>query len=232
MIKSSLLVLCPIAVGAAIYFGIQDEDSSSAQSMLAVPDRMVAEPTAGSTDVQQLSAASISQKTEAKIVNDITEEGIARRSRANGNIWSNQSGTNEVPKQYSHLNGDGVSRTFIEIERSEIEALKKNSNFNISIPAINTQYNAKVNNVIYHPNGDKTVKAFIEGDDGERHSVTITQGEHGTFASLSTPEGAYVLEAGQRSGWIASEDDIAQSHNRSVTDEVYLTPDDSDIPPS
>ncbi len=150
----------------------------------------------------------------------------------NSSLWLSTGEENKaIAEQYTDID-DGIERQFIEIGRLQIENLEKNTVFALTIPQTGSEFDAQVSDVIYHTDGEKTIKAVIASSDNERYSITITQGAQGTFGTLSTPDGVYVLEAGQTHGWIASKNDFVNAQNRNFSDEIHIVPDPSDIPPS
>jgi len=119
----------------------------------------------------------------------------------------------------SVLPSDLADEVYIAFNRDQIAQLRKDAHFNIPIPQLDSQFEAVVNEVVTHPNGDKTVRAQLTQTD-EDYSVTITQGEDATYATIGTPEGVYVLEAQGENGWITSRTAMRGNHNFGVTDAV------------
>ena len=117
------------------------------------------------------------------------------------------------------LPSDLADEVFIAFNRQQISALRKKSRFTIPIPQLNSEFEAVVDDIVTHRNGDKTVRAKLTGV-GEDYSVTITQGDEATYATIGTPEGVFVLEAQGENGWVAPRTSMRGNHNYTVTDAV------------
>jgi hypothetical protein len=60
---------------------------------------------------------------------------------------------------------------------------------------------AEVQGAVVSENGDYTWRGHLVGQ-GDDYPVVMTYGEHSTFATITTPEGAYTLESVDGSGWL------------------------------
>lgn len=228
--KNNVFILCSIiAVGALVvgtYFSIvkkstQEENTNTAKNKTDNIEQQVA-LTTPSTNL-----------LDKNLPSDFPPPDHTIAPTTSNTLWSTEQDSYHIaPNQYAHLSQQAVDRAFIKIGRLEIEALEAGAPLTVAIPQTGNRYEAEVSTTQYHPNGDKTVTAIIQSSDNEPHSITITQGQQGTFGTLSTPDGVYVLEADTTHGWIASKDDLVKLQDRSVTDEVHMTPDNSDLPPS
>ncbi|MBT5231099.1 MAG: hypothetical protein HOM11_12575 [Methylococcales bacterium] len=119
----------------------------------------------------------------------------------------------------TELPADLTAEEYIDFNRNLISDLKQGANFNIPIPQLGRAFQATVDDVVVHKNGDKTIQAKLS-DNSEDFSVTITQGKAATFATIGTPDGVFMLEATGNSGWIASKTDLRSKHDYTVTDAV------------
>jgi len=233
--KNNFFILCGVvaisALAVSVYFSMTKGDTNEENTISSSSKNDT-----GSTSKKPTIVATkpvVSQKSNTDFSNFPPPSRHTAAQATGSSIWSNANSDYKVaPAQYAHLSQEPVDRAFIKIGRSEIEALESGSSFDLSIPQTGNLYEAEVSKTQYHPNGDKTLQATIQTTDGETHSVTITQGKQSTFGTLSTPDGVYVLEADITDGWIASKDDLVRLQDRSVTDEVHITPDNSDLPPS
>lgn len=60
---------------------------------------------------------------------------------------------------------------------------------------------ADVQTAVVSPNGDYTWRGHL-ADHGDDYPVVMTYGEHSTFATITTPDGAYTLESVDGLGWL------------------------------
>lgn len=58
-----------------------------------------------------------------------------------------------------------------------------------------------VESMTTHPNGDYSWSGHIQGY-GDDYPVSMTYGERATFATITTPQGAYSMESVNGSGWL------------------------------
>ncbi len=58
-----------------------------------------------------------------------------------------------------------------------------------------------VESMTTHPNGDYSWSGHVQGY-GDDYPVAMTYGERATFATITTPQGAYSMESVNGSGWV------------------------------
>ncbi|CAA6810323.1 MAG: Unknown protein [uncultured Sulfurovum sp.] len=91
----------------------------------------------------------------------------------------------------------------------------------IKLPALGqVEYEAKITKKISHKNGSTSVTGNLVGDQNEKHSVILTEGKSTSYASISTPEGAFEIQTINGVGYVYSVKDIENQ---------YVDPDKKDI---
>ncbi len=72
----------------------------------------------------------------------------------------------------------------------------------ITLPLLKgNKVSAKVESIQVHPNGDYSLRGHINGY-GTDYPITMTYGEQQIFATITTPEGSYSMEALNGLGWL------------------------------
>jgi len=72
----------------------------------------------------------------------------------------------------------------------------------VTLPMFNgKKFVADVQSTVVNSNGDYTWRGHLTGQ-GDSYPVVMTYGEHSTFATITTPEGAYTLESVDGLGWL------------------------------
>lgn len=72
----------------------------------------------------------------------------------------------------------------------------------VTLPMFNgKKWVAEVQTTTVSPNGDYTWRGHLV-DHGDDYPVVMTYGEHSTFATITTPDGAYTLESVDGLGWL------------------------------
>lgn len=95
-------------------------------------------------------------------------------------------------------------RQFIELDSLKIETLMPGDNINVRVDNSAKNYQVIIDRVEKHDYNSISWHGHIQGDDGQKYSVSFTRGEHLTVGGLDTPDGHYVLQGHGDKGWIAS----------------------------
>lgn len=95
-------------------------------------------------------------------------------------------------------------RQFIELDSLKIETLMPGDQLKVSVDNSAKDYQVMIDRIEKHDYNSISWHGHIQGDDGQKYSVSFTRGEHLTVGGLDTPDGHYVLQGHGDKGWIAS----------------------------
>ncbi len=101
------------------------------------------------------------------------------------------------------------------------------STINIGANKINVQvdnnakdYEVTIDRIEKHDYNSISWHGHIQGDDGQKYSVSFTRGEQLTVGGLDTPDGHYVLQGHGNKGWVASSQLLFKA-DTSVSDAIH-----------
>ena len=118
-------------------------------------------------------------------------------------------------------------RQFIELDGLKIETLMPGDQLNIQVDKNAKDYQVTIDRIEKHDYNSISWYGHIQGDDGQKYSVSFTRGEQLTVGGLDTPDGHYVLQGHGDKGWIASSQLLFKA-DTSVSDAIHP----ADIDPS
>lgn len=95
-------------------------------------------------------------------------------------------------------------RQFIQLDTVKMETLMPGDAINVRVAENAKNYEVVIDNVEKHDYNSISWYGHIQGEDGQKYSVSFTRGESLTVGGLDTPDGHYVLQAHGNNGWIAS----------------------------
>lgn len=153
----------------------------------------------GSTPTE-LQARMDSIKQRRPGLNYSTEEIAAAVARSTS--WNPAENTPaDLPLKPEELT-DG--RQFIQLDTMKIETLMPGDAINVRVEENAKDYKVVIDKVEKHDYNSISWYGHIQGEDGQKYSVSFTRGETLTVGGLDTPDGHYVLQAHGNNGWIAS----------------------------
>lgn len=116
--------------------------------------------------------------------------------------WSSaETAPKDLPLTQEEL-ADG--REFIQLDSLKMETLIPGDTINVQVAENAKDYEVIIDKVEKHDYNSISWYGYINGEDGQKYSVSFTRGETLTVGGLDTPDGHYVLQAHGKSGWIAS----------------------------
>lgn len=99
----------------------------------------------------------------------------------------------------------------IEVEENNIAKLSVGDI--IKLPLVGqVEYEAIISKKVQHKNGSTSVTGNLVGDQNEKHAVILTEGKSTSYASISTPEGAFEIETINGVGYVYSVKDIENKY--------------------
>ncbi|PUA27079.1 MAG: hypothetical protein B0W54_19825 [Cellvibrio sp. 79] len=132
---------------------------------------------------------------------DYSPEEVAA-AVARSNSWTPAENTPaDLPLKPEELT-DG--RQFIQLDTVKIETLMPDDAINVRVAENAKDYAVVIDKVEKHDYNSISWYGHIQGEDGQKYSVSFTRGETLTVGGLDTPDGHYVLQAHGNNGWIAS----------------------------
>lgn len=122
-------------------------------------------------------------------------------------------------------------RSYVEFNRRALTALEVGSTLTLRTPDDGKAHTIRINEVVVHPNGDKSWLGRVLNAGGEVLPAVFTQGVDSSFGSFSTQGGTYSLEAEGRLGWIANINGLRQHQDFDTSDVMVPDPRDAKRPP-
>ena len=123
----------------------------------------------------------------------------------------------ELPLEQEEFS-DG--RQFIDLDTLKIETLVPGDQVNVRVDQNGKDYKVTIDKVEKHDYNSISWHGHIQGDDGQKYSVSFTRGENLTVGGLDTPDGHYVLQAHGNKGWVASSQLLFKA-DTSVSDAIH-----------
>lgn len=123
----------------------------------------------------------------------------------------------ELPLQPEEFT-DG--RQFIELDSLKIETLMPGDQINVQVDNNAKDYQVTIDRIEKHDYNSISWFGHIQGDDGQKYSVSFTRGEQLTVGGLDTPDGHYVLQGHGDKGWVASSQLLFKA-DTSVSDAIH-----------
>lgn len=123
----------------------------------------------------------------------------------------------ELPLQPEEFT-DG--RQFIELDSLKIETLMPGDKINVQVDNNAKDYQVTIDRIEKHDYNSISWFGHIQGDDGQKYSVSFTRGEQLTVGGLDTPDGHYVLQGHGDKGWVASSQLLFKA-DTSVSDAIH-----------
>jgi hypothetical protein len=215
--RTTLLTISVIASVSAISYMLSDSNQQTAQEQSLSQPKAVTAATefAGSEDkiirdigleVQAL-LDDRTAETYAELPTDIStleielsEDQLVGTSTP-WSISSFISTTNTI-----ELDGKIQVMEPIEIDTEEATNVSPGDVVLLPLPGAD-QYRAVVDRVTIADNGETSWNGYIEGY-GSDYPVTFTVGAQTSFATITTPEGLYAMEAVNNNGWVYKTPDL------------------------
>jgi|TARA_Y100000310_G_C20661646_1_gene805126 hypothetical protein len=191
--------------------------TTSESSPTAAPTTAEASPTAAPTTAEasptsaDASRTTTQQQGSARIriakptdpvdiaVNKPTGPALASRA-ATGKARRRQIWTQTDSARLTHPADRGLPNSKpVRIDRSEFRELQVGDTIELNIPQLSTRYAAEVDDIVEHGNGDLSWRGHLS-DYEDPYAVIVTMGSSANFATIATPEGAFLLEAAESSG--------------------------------
>lgn len=138
--------------------------------------------------------------------------------------------TEEIPRELPLQQEEFVDgRQFIELDSLKIETLMPGDQVNVQVDKNAKAYEVIIDRIEKHDYNSISWYGHIQGDDGQKYSVSFTRGEHLTVGGLDTPDGHYVLQGHGEKGWIASSQLLFKA-DTSVSDAIHPADVDPNYP--
>ena len=137
-------------------------------------------------------------------------------------VWQLSEDAENVLNEEGFLPSDLKNAAFIKVDTKELRSVEVGDYLDLYIPQIGGSYTGEVDYIQVHPNGDRTVEAYIPGA-GTLYSAVITLGENALYATLGTQADVYIMEGNGEYAWIASKSDLVSHHSTSHKDGVVPT---------
>ena len=160
-----------------------------------------------------------SSKTDAEVLKNVDPDPLLDEQMLAAGPWDENLNPPIVPARYLR---QGLDVRALKIKSGYLSSLTPGDELNLLIPQLGQTYQMQVEQVGVHLNGDLSLKGHLTNTDLP-YSVIMTEGARSTFATINTPEGAYMLEAKGENGWIMSLADIDYMIDPNLKD--YLIPD-------
>lgn len=126
-------------------------------------------------------------------------------------IWLESEESKTALKNSGTLPPDLAEEAYIEVDLNELNAVELGDSLDLYIPQLGGSYNGQVDHISNHPNGDRTVEAFIPGA-GTLYSAVITIGENAIYGNIATQEDVFILEGIGKYAWLAPKSAMIANH--------------------
>jgi predicted RNA-binding protein with TRAM domain len=127
----------------------------------------------------------------------------------------------EPPVLPTRFSNKGIDARPLKIAKQEFKRISVGDNLKLPIPQTGQSYEMSIEQVGRHKNGDRTLKGHLTNQ--PEYTVVVTEGQSSTYATISTPEGSFMLEAQQDQGWLVAAADLDSLVNPNLKD--YQIPD-------
>jgi hypothetical protein len=199
-----ILVTCAL-VGIRLWWA-QDTDNNPATNQNTT---LNAAKTPASTSQAKVAQPASSDPVNAWLAVGNTAEAATQGSLPAGAAgptaaWTSGDFTLAPPGQYQRK---GISAQPLRLNREAIANLQAGDEIVIPIPQSGQSYTVGIDSIGHHLNGDRSLTGTIKNETLS-YNVVLTEGRHSTFATLNTPDGAFMLEAIGDNGWITSLADL------------------------
>ena len=111
--------------------------------------------------------------------------------------WSESDQFDTIPEKFLRK---GLNPRALKISQAVLQSLTTGDEISLSIPQLGQNYTMDVKQVRRYNNGDRTVKGHLKNTDLP-YSVIITTDNNSSYATINTPDGAYLMEATGNKGW-------------------------------
>lgn len=219
--KFSVLTVAIIACGAGYFFlaapSVTDQhgehDHSSHQMFNEEPANVAEQQVVRNGQVLSSGVSQLKKKNEPNNnqVTSTPENAFEKDSI----IWQESEESQKVLQASGFMPEDVANEAYIEVDLEELQAVEIGDNLDLYIPQLGGSYNGEVDHVQQHPNGDRTVEAFIPGA-GTLYSAVITIGEEAIYGNLATQEDVFVIEGIGKHAWIAPKSAMIAKHKERI----------------
>lgn len=130
-------------------------------------------------------------------------------------IWYESEISQQVMQDAGVMPPDVANEAYIEVDLDELLTVELGESLDLYIPQLGGSYNGEVDHISEHPNGDRTVEAFIPGA-GSLYSAVITIGENAIYGNIATQEDVFILEGIGKHAWIAPKSAMIANHQERI----------------
>ena len=143
---------------------------------------------------------------------------VERAAEAPIQAWREHPDPPILPTRFSNR---GIDARPLKVDKQEFQRAGVGDTVILPIPQTSQSYEMSVDKVGRHQNGDRTLKGHLK--DQPEYTIVVTEGQKSTYATISTPEGSFMLEAHQDEGWLVAAIDLDSLVDPNLTD--YQIPD-------
>ena len=97
----------------------------------------------------------------------------------------------------------------------------------LDLPQAGARFESTIERITEGADGSRSVRGWLEGEDGRRHRFVVTAGPLHVFAYLDTAQGSYELVGGNRLGWLLPTSSLLAGWDFSKSDVVMPEPDET-----
>ena len=130
-------------------------------------------------------------------------------------IWHESEASQQVMQEAGVMPPDIANEAYIEVDLDELLTVELGESLDLYIPQLGGSYNGEVDHISEHPNGDRTIEAFIPGA-GSLYSAVITIGESAIYGNIATQEDVFILEGVGKHAWIAPKSAMIAKHQERI----------------
>lgn len=220
MKKTFVIVALVTAVGIALWQWMAQKPEKSALPIAAKPETLSDTPAIAVIN-ERRNGAVLSTGVDM-FKSDSPSETAVQSGQDHENdsiVWQLSEDAEHILKEEGFLPTDLKNAAFIKVDTKELRTVEVGDYLDLYIPQIGGSYTGEVDYIQIHPNGDRTVEAYIPGA-GTLYSAVITLGDNALYATLGTQADVYIMEGNGEHAWIASKSDLVANHSTSHKDGV------------
>ncbi len=151
----------------------------------------------------------------------------ARPPLAAGRVWRpvDEGSAGELPPFEDGWSREGRVLVDVSAAISAAPGWRVGDRLALDLPQAGARFESTIERITEGADGSRSVRGWIEEDDGGRHRFVVTVGPLHVFAYVDTARGSYELVGGNRLGWLLPTSSLLAGWDFSKTDVVMPEPD-------
>ena len=196
-------VVIGVLVALALHATIQSLKPMEASRSAAVATPAVQMDMQAAKSREPLHAANI-PTTQSVRAAALQGDGALANDSNKAQFWIEEEWA-DLPEH--RVDGSLIDSRPVTIDRRSLTSLQVGDRVELNIPQLSARYAARIDQIVEHGNGDLSWHGHLTEYEGP-YAVIMTMGDSASFATIATPEGTFMLEAADSSGWMVAMADL------------------------